>query len=289
MTYCDECDRKIDGLPFHCRRCGHEYCSKHRLPESHDCPGLRSKHKLRNDWKEKFDSSARVTKSNALLYTPPSRPVRMPNIPIWVIAIIILIFIGGFAYNENPNVFEETTDSIQDSIPDTSSIEMPRSPAQPDINIASLEMEVHNGINRERRINGLPELNWDSDLGNIARTHSEDMASRNYFEHDSPEGCDPTCRGSKIGYRCYKDYGSYYMEGVAENIYQGNLYDSITYLNGIPIHDWNDAEEIAHQTVQGWMNSPGHRENILTDTYTEGGIGIAISDDSEVLVTQDFC
>jgi hypothetical protein len=41
MTHCDYCDKKIDGLPFHCRRCGKYFCSKHRLPEDHNCPGLK--------------------------------------------------------------------------------------------------------------------------------------------------------------------------------------------------------------------------------------------------------
>jgi uncharacterized protein YkwD len=48
-------------------------------------------------------------------------------------------------------------------------------------------------------------------------------------------------------------------------------------------------EEIASQVVNGWMNSPGHRENILNARYDREGIGIAVSSDGKVYVTQNFC
>jgi len=76
--------------------------------------------------------------------------------------------------------------------------------------------------------------------------------------------------------------------GLAENIFQNWTYDSITYINGIPIYDWNTDEQIAQQTVDGWMNSPGHRENILSGFHSEG-IGVAIGSDDKVLITQNFC
>ena len=77
--------------------------------------------------------------------------------------------------------------------------------------------------------------------------------------------------------------------GLAENIYQNNLYDSVTYYNGIPSYDWNTQEEIAQSTVEGWMDSPGHRKNILTSSYDREGIGVAIATNDKVYITQDFC
>ena len=44
------------------------------------------------------------------------------------------------------------------------------------------------------------------------------MSNRNYFSHDTPEGLDPTDRGNNAGYTCRKDFGSYYTEGLGENI-----------------------------------------------------------------------
>lgn len=164
-----------------------------------------------------------------------------------------------------------------------------KSPLKPDIEISSLEKEVHSLINEERRNQGLSTLSWDGKLSEIARGHSQDMATNNYFSHNNLRGQDPTDRAMTKGYNCYKDYGSYYTEGIAENIFQNNLYDSVTYVNLVPFHSWNTQSEIAQSTVQGWMESPGHRQNILTATYDKEGIGIAISSDDKVYITENFC
>ncbi len=167
------------------------------------------------------------------------------------------------------------------------------SPLGPSIDISSLETEIHNLINEERSNYGLRALSFDNKLSDIAREHSRDMAVNNFFEHYNLEGQDPTDRANSAGYRCYKDYGSYYTEGIAENIFQNNLYDSVSYGVAIVvpyyIHDWNTQQEIAESTVSGWMGSPGHRQNILDFSYDKEGIGVAISSDDKVYITQDFC
>jgi uncharacterized protein YkwD len=159
---------------------------------------------------------------------------------------------------------------------------------KPEININELEKEIHNLVNIERTSHGLSQLQWDDKLSDIARKHSQDMIRRNFFSHDNPDGQDPTARANSAGYSCFKSYGGYYTVGVAENIFQNNLYDSITYVEGIPFYDWNSQTEIAESTVSGWMGSSGHRQNILTTTYDKEGIGVAISSE-EVYITQMFC
>jgi uncharacterized protein YkwD len=159
----------------------------------------------------------------------------------------------------------------------------------PSIDISTLEMQIHNGINQQRKNHGLSALRYDSSLADIARKHSADMAKNDYFSHYNLQGLDPTGRGNQAGYSCYKNYGSSYSIGIAENIMQNNLYDSVTYYNGIPRYAWNSQEEIAQSTVSGWMDSPGHRQNILTATYDREGIGVAIASDDRVYVTEDFC
>jgi uncharacterized protein YkwD len=158
------------------------------------------------------------------------------------------------------------------------------------ISTAGLEQRVHELINLQRTNHGLKALTLDPLLSDIARNHSEDMAARNYFSHVNPYGENPTDRGNDAGYTCRKDYGSYYTYGIAENIFQNNLYSSATYYStGKTVYDWNSPEEIAQTTVSGWMNSTGHRENILTPSFDREGIGVAIAADSKVYITEDFC
>lgn len=78
--------------------------------------------------------------------------------------------------------------------------------------------------------------------------------------------------------------------GLSENIAQDNLYDRIWYTNGVATsYEWNTMDDIAFSVVDGWMNSPGHRQNILTPYYYSQGIGVAISSDDKVYVTENFC
>jgi uncharacterized protein YkwD len=158
------------------------------------------------------------------------------------------------------------------------------------ISTDALEQRVHDLINQQRTARGLTSLRFDPTLADIARKHSEDMAAQDYFAHVNPAGQDPTARGISAGYTCRKNYGSYYTYGIAENLFQNYLYSSATfYSNRETVYDWNSAEEIAQTTVGGWMNSSGHRENIVTPTFDREGIGVAIAPDDKVYITEDFC
>lgn len=157
------------------------------------------------------------------------------------------------------------------------------------VNTAQLELLIHQMVNGQRSKYGLPQLTWDERLASIARTHSEDMAKLNYFSHTNQAGEGPSVRAARQGYVCRKDYGSYYRLGIAENIFQGWLYSSITYFGPVPVKNWLSIEEIAQQVVDEWMDSPGHRSNILDGQYDRQGIGVAVSSDEKVLVTQNFC
>lgn len=186
------------------------------------------------------------------------------------------------------NKLENRIHTLMDE--DVTPVIPPLTQSESKIDIAKLEKRIHTLINEKRINNGVSSLSFDDNLALIARGHSDDMSSNNYFEHDNKKGEDPTMRGQNVGYTCRKDYGSYYTNGIAENIFQNNLYDSTSYVNGIPVsHDWNSLEDIAQSTVNGWMNSPSHRQNILYAQYNKEGIGVAISSDDKVLITQDFC
>jgi len=158
------------------------------------------------------------------------------------------------------------------------------------ISTTALEQRVHELVNQQRSENGLSALRFDPVLADIARKHSGDMAKQHYIAHVNPAGQNPTARGNAAGYTCRKDYGSYYTYGIAENLFQNNLYSSATYFsNRETVYDWNSPEAIAQITVAGWMNSSGHRENILTPTFDREGIGVAIASDDKVYITEDFC
>jgi uncharacterized protein YkwD len=164
-------------------------------------------------------------------------------------------------------------------------------PGAPYIEPGALEARVHELINVQRQQNGLSSLNYDPFLADIARGHSWDMVSRNFFEHVNPDGLNPRARGDAAGYPCIRVMGTTTYEGIAENLFQGNRYSGY-YTNAggvITSYDWDSLENISQVTVNGWMNSPGHRQNILTPHFSYEGIGVAFSPDDKVYITENFC
>ncbi len=161
--------------------------------------------------------------------------------------------------------------------------------SKPEVRTADLEKRIHFLINGERKKHGLLPLAWNEPLSGIARKHSSDMAQRGYFSHVSPDGHDFSYRYKQEGYQCeVRGQGNVYYTG-GENIFQNNLYDKVTISNGVRRYDWNSVDRIAETTVDGWMKSPGHRKNILMPYWVTEGIGVSISPDEKVYITQNFC
>jgi len=159
---------------------------------------------------------------------------------------------------------------------------------QPAVSAADLAQRIHKLVNAERIKHDLPALAWDAALARIALNHSRDMAHRNYLSHDSPEGHDFGARYRQAGYTCQIQIGHVVHTG-AENIALGRLYNSVTRKNGIDDYDWNSPQKIARLIVDGWMDSPGHRENILTPHWRHQGIGVEIGPGNQIYITQNFC
>ena len=159
---------------------------------------------------------------------------------------------------------------------------------QPAINAADLAQRIHKLVNAERMKRKLTALAWDGKLARIATDHSRDMVRRNYVSHNTPEGHGFAHRYREGGYTCRITVGLIIHTG-AENIALGRRYNTMRTINGVAYYDWNSPQDIARQTVDGWMRSTGHRANILGPQWKHQGIGVEIAPDNRVLITQNFC
>ena len=99
-------------------------------------------------------------------------------------------------------------------------------------------------LNQERSKAGVPALKLSDKLTNIAYTKAKDMADKNYFSHESPTYGSP--------FDMLKQFGVSYSY-AGENIAAG--------------------QKTAEEVMNSWMNSSGHRQNILNKNYTELGVG----------------
>lgn len=148
----------------------------------------------------------------------------------------------------------------------------------------AIEQAIFALTNQERQAQGLPALQWDSRLASIARAHSQDMATNDYMSHTNLRGQDPTARAVAAGYDVRRSLGGgWTTSGIGENIGMmptGNVVGH-GYVN-------NDPESVARAMVQAWMNSPGHRENILRTQYARIGVGVAYDGTLYYYGTQNF-
>ncbi|WP_449619815.1 SafA/ExsA family spore coat assembly protein [Robertmurraya sp. Marseille-Q9965] len=123
----------------------------------------------------------------------------------------------------------------------------------------SIENQVIQLTNQERAKYGLKPLKANWELSRVARYKSADMRDKNYFSHTSPTYGSP--------FTMIKSFGLSYRS-AGENIAAGQTTPA--------------------QVVQAWMNSEGHRANILNSGYTEIGVGYAEGGSKRYYWTQMF-
>lgn len=132
-------------------------------------------------------------------------------------------------------------------------------PTQAPSTESAMEKEVLSLVNKVRAENGLSALTWADDVANVARAHSRDMINRSFFSHTNPDGQSPFDRlkNSGISYRT-----------AAENIAYG--------------------QKTAEAVMNSWMNSSGHKANILNKNVKEIGVGAVRNQNGTVYWTQMF-
>jgi len=168
--------------------------------------------------------------------------------------------------------------------PAPTQVEPPETTFPPDygesLKVASIEKQIHNGVNAIRGENGLEPLERDSELKSIAKRHSDEMAQYDFYGHSSQDGLSREERYEESGYRCRILTGDRISHG-GENLYKMALDD----------YSLNESE-VASQVVSGWMESAGQRNTLMADYWQHQGLGVDVEEEGgrvKIYVTQDFC
>ena len=181
-------------------------------------------------------------------------PIILPIFIVVVVVLIIIIII--YTVNRNQTTEHQET-SVSSSVVVDNSVEM-------EAEVLSLVNDIRSkgatcgGVYKSP----VPELEWNEQLARAAEDHSRDMADKNYFSHTSLNGRTFVTRITNAGYTGYTTLG--------ENIAAGY--------------------STANDVVNGWMNSPGHCNNIMNPSFKDLGVGYAYNSGSRYrnYWTQDF-
>jgi len=141
---------------------------------------------------------------------------------------------------------------------------------------AETEQQIHEAINDERTAEGIDPLEDDEDLRTVARGHSADMIDQEYVGHESPDGVTPADRLDDAG-----------CSAGGENVAQSWAGQPVDVDGETIVAD--DEAELAEHLVERWMDSPGHRENVLRESFAQSGVGVVVTEDNRVYATQKFC
>lgn len=148
---------------------------------------------------------------------------------------------------------------------------IPQPPAGSINFIDALERKILDECNKERAKRNVPPVAWEDQLAGTARFHSGDMGTKQFFSHINPDNVGPFFRLAKL-HRRYIGTGGENILKMTKNI--------------------DNTELLAQKIVNTWMNSTGHRQNILDENYTSLGVGCVEAQDKNnvpyLYVTQLF-
>lgn len=134
------------------------------------------------------------------------------------------------------------------------------------VHLSGAQAELMRLHNEARKDQGLTMFCVSRPLTRAASAHSRDMLEREYYDHDSPDGRTPAQRVEATGYA---------YSTMAENIHMRE----ISYPN-------EPTQKDLEQVFEDWMDSPGHRANLLNPELREIGIGAAFGNhDQEIVAT----
>ena len=225
---------------------------KYKLPLTPSCPNVPSKpESTPNNPSTTPQQKPESTPST----TPQQKPESTPSTP-----------------STTPQQKPESTPSTPSTTPQQKPESTPSTPSttpqqkpestpeqKPSTDFSSYQQQVLDLVNAERTKRGISALTLDSNLSSVATKKSQDMVNKNYFDHTSPTYGSP--------FDMMKQFGISYRT-AGENIAKG--------------------QKTPQEVVTAWMNSEGHRKNILNPNFTNLGVGIAKDSKGTTYWTQMF-
>jgi len=245
-----------------------------------------------------------------------------------VLTLLLVASLGAKAERPRPAPIPEGLPSADESPAPHIPVEEPEEPPPmepaPVIDYYGMEWSIYEMVNEERVARGLDAAEWNSDLADVARRHSENLALENEPLTEFNLSCPrPFIHHEGLDFGLYhydrlKNSGIYYFSLSGENIFISSSWVSLeTYVDEYPepcpeeeeivypyagedieealmedlqerldyvetaerinwtYAEWMSQDELEELVVEGWMESPGHKDVMLDPLFNETGVGVA--------------
>ena len=228
---------------------------KYKLPLTPSCPNVPSKPESTPNNPSTTPEQKPESTPSTPSTTPQQKPESTPSTPSTT---------PQQKPESTPSTPSTTPQQKPESTPSTPSTNPEQKPEstpekKPSTDFSSYQQQVLDLVNAERTKRGISALTLDSNLSSVATKKSQDMVNKNYFDHTSPTYGSP--------FDMMKQFGISYRT-AGENIAKG--------------------QKTPQEVVTAWMNSEGHRKNILNPNFTNLGVGIAKDSKGTTYWTQMF-
>lgn len=174
--------------------------------------------------------------------------MKRKSLIFWIVLIAIVIGVWFYRDSLFARLPVSVQSKIQKDIDDEAFLPPPLRRASHGVTGVLTQSGAINETNRHRAANGLPPLQVNAQLASAAEEKITDMFKQQYFAHRSPDGVGPSDLAATVHY----DYLI-----VGENLALGDFTDDVDLL-------------------QAWMDSPGHRANILNKKYSQIGVAVRV-------------
>lgn len=184
---------------------------------------------------------------------------------IFVVLVFIVTYVAAFIVvldsdnEEDPNI---TTPEYQGNLNETEVVNL-----------------MYKFVNEERTNRGLGQLDRNSTLQELADYKAEKMADNRYISHTSPDGQTVSDRFDRFNLDCSK---------FGENLAQTHYKEKVD-VNYGAYDTYTTEQELAEGVIKQFMASDSHKENILDTKWESISLGIGITDEGRVYVSQEFC
>jgi uncharacterized protein YkwD len=200
----------------------------------------------------------------------PDRLERLLVTLRWIVSVVLvvaLVSVGLVTVGVQTDTIDLDPDPVTDAPANTTGVPDVEASNHTQIDGEALEMAIYQEVNERRQNAGREPLVHSERVRLIARLHSKDMAKRDYFDHTNPDG-----EGSAERHDNYDG-----CENTNENIAYITSAQNLT------------VREISETVVNMWSESPGHNKSMLTSYDKVTGVGVYVTAERELYVTQNFC